>query len=135
MRTGVILYSRFIGGTGEQLLKIIEDITPNENTEIYSTIDTLCKRLSRSSYNIAIAVLQISSKEELRDLLSIRHLFDNIKIILILPDRKNETVVLGHKLRPRFLSCTDGDFKDIAAVLKKMLTVFDFNSKKLREVN
>lgn len=114
---------------------MIEDVVPNENTEIYSTIDTLGKRLRRPSYNIAVAVLLFSSREELRDVLSIRHLFDNIKIILILPDRKNETILLGHKLRPRFLSYTDGDFKDVAAVLKKMLTVLDFNNEKLREVN
>ena len=114
---------------------MIEDVVPNENTEIYSTIDTLGQRLHQPSYNIAVAVLLISGREELRDVLSIRHLFDNIKIILILPDRKNKTIVIGHKLRPRFLSYTDGDFKDVAAVLKKMLTVLDFNNEKLREVN
>jgi len=125
----------FIEGTGELLRKMIENVVPNENTEIYSTIDTLGKRLRRPSYNIAIAVLLISSREELRDVLSIRHLFDNIKIVLILPDRNNETIVIGHKLRPRFLSYTDSDFKDVAAVLKKMLTVLDFNNEKQREVN
>ena len=135
MRTDVILYSMFLEGTGEQLRKMIEDIVPKENTEIYSTIDTLGKRLRRPFYNIAIAVLLISSREELRDVLSIRHLFDNIKIVLILPDRKNETIVMGHKLRPRFLSYTGGDFKDVAAVLKKMLTVLDFNNEQQREVN
>ena len=135
MRTDIILYSMFLEGTGGQLLKMIEHVVPNENTEIYSTIDTLGQRLSRPSYNIAVAVLLISGREELRDVLSIRHLFDNIKIVLILPDRKNETIVIGHKLRPRFLSYTDGDFKDVAAVLKKMLTVLDFNNEKLKEVN
>jgi hypothetical protein len=124
----------FLEGTGGQLRKMIEDVVPNENSEIYSTIDTLGKRLCRPSYNIAVAVLLISSREELRDVLSIRHLFDNVKIILILPDRKNETILLGHKLRPRFLSYTDSDFKDVVAVLKKMLTVLDFNNEKLREV-
>jgi hypothetical protein len=119
----------FIEGTGGELRKMIEDVVPNENTEIYSTIDTLCKRLSRPSYNIAIAILKISGREELRNLLSIRHLFDNIKIILILPDRKNETIVLGHKLRPRFLSFTDRDFIDVAVVLENMLKIINPLSK------
>ena len=129
MRTDVIFYRMFTEGAGGQLQKMIEDVVPNENTEIYSTIDTLGQRLRRPSYDIAVAVLLISGREELRDVLSIRHLFDNIKIILILPDRKNKTILLGHKLRPRFLSYTDGDFKDVAAVLKKMLTVLDFNNE------
>jgi hypothetical protein len=115
----------FIEGTGEQLRKMIENVVPNENTEIYSTIDTLGKRLHRPSYNIAIAVLLISSREELRDVLSIRHLFDNIKIVLILPDRNNETIVIGHKLRPRFLSYTDSDFIDVAVVLENMLKILN----------
>ena len=123
MRTDVILYSMFLEGIGLQLRKMIEDVVPNENTEIYSTIDTLGKRLRQPSYNIAIAVLLISGREELRDVISIRHLFDNIKIILILPDRKNETIVLGHKLRPRFLSYTDHNFIDVAVVLENMLKI------------
>jgi hypothetical protein len=108
---------------------MIEDVVPNENTEIYSTIDTLGKRLRRPSYNIAIAVLLISSREELRDVLSIRHLFGNIKIVLILPDRNNETIVIGHKLRPRFLSYTDSDFIDVAVVLENMLKILNPLSK------
>jgi len=129
MRTDIILYSMFIEGTGGQLRKMIEHVVPNENTEMYSTIDTLGKRLRRPSYNIAVAVLLISSSEELRNVLSIRHLFDNIKIILILPDRKNETIVIGHKLRPRFLSYTDSDFIDVAVVLENMLKILNPLSK------
>ena len=129
MRTDVILYSMFSEGTGGQLRKMVEDVVPNENTEIYNTIDTLGKRLCRPSYNIAVAVLLISGGEELRDVLSIRHLFDNIKIILILPDRKNETIVIGHKLRPRFLSYTDSDFIDVAVVLENMLKILNPLSK------
>ena len=129
MGTDVILYSMFIEETGGQLRKMIEDVVPNENTEIYSTIDTLGNRLRQPSYNIAVAVLLISSREELRDVLSIRHLFDNIKIILILPDRKNETIVTGHKLRPRFLSYTDSNFIDVAVVLENMLKILNPLSK------
>ncbi len=129
MRTDVIFYRMFTEGTGGQLQKMIEDVVPNENTEIYSTIDTLGKRLRRPSYNIAVAVLLISGREDLRDVLSIRHLFDNIKIILILPDRKNETIVIGHKLRPRFLSYTDSDFIDVVVVLENMLKILNPLSK------
>ena len=114
---------------------MIEDVVPSEDTEIYGSVDKLAQRLRRPSYHIGIAVLLISGREELWDVLSIRHLLDNVKVILILPDRKNETIELGHKLRPRFLSYADSDLKDVAAVLKKMLTVLDFNNEKLREVN
>jgi hypothetical protein len=56
-------------------------------------------------------------------------LFGNIKIVLILPDRNNETIVIGHKLRPRFLSYTDSDFIDVAVVLENMLKILNPLSK------
>lgn len=129
MKTDVIFYSMYIEGTGGQLRKMIDDVVPNENMETYSTIDALGKRLRQPSYNIAIAVLQISDREELQNVLSIRHLFDNIQIILILPDRKNEMIALGHKLRPRFLSYSDSDFIDVAVVLENMLRMLNPLSK------
>ena len=135
MRKDVIFYRMFTEGVGGQLQTMIEDVVPNEDTEIYGSVDKLAQRLRRPSYYIGIAVLLISGREELWDVLSVRHLLDNVKVILILPDRKNETIELGHKLRPRFLSYADSDLKDVAAVLKKMLTVLDFNNEKLREVN
>ena len=129
MKTDVIFYSMYIEGTGGQLRKMIDDVVPNENMETYSTIEALGERLRQPSYNIAIAVLQISGREELQNVLSIRHLFDNIQIILILPDRKNEMIALGHKLRPRFLSYSDSDFIDVAVVLENMLKILNPLSK------
>jgi len=44
-----------------------------------------------------------------------------MRIILILPDEDNETITMGHTLFPRFSTYADSDFKDVAAVLKKMI--------------
>jgi hypothetical protein len=62
-----------------------------------------------------------SSREDLEAILSIVELFYDLRIILILPDRKKETISKGLKLYPRYLSYADGDFSDVAAVLEKML--------------
>ena len=55
------------------------------------------------------------------EFLLIRDLLADIPVILILPDRKKETIHLGHKLCPRFLSYTDSNFSDVALVLSKMM--------------
>jgi hypothetical protein len=52
-----------------------------------------------------------------------RHLLQDVRTILILPDRRAETIATGHNLQPRFLGCLDDDAEEIAAVLKKMLIV------------
>ncbi|MBU0767596.1 MAG: hypothetical protein KJ687_00670 [Proteobacteria bacterium] len=44
-----------------------------------------------------------------------------MRIILILPDGDNETTTMGHTLFPRYLTYADGVFKDVEAVLKKMI--------------
>ena len=63
----------------------------------------------------------MTSQEELIDIIHIRELFRDIRIVLILPDREESTVAKGHRLYPRFFSYIDSDFKEIAAVLNKML--------------
>jgi hypothetical protein len=45
----------------------------------------------------------------------------DVQIILVIPDRRPETLSLGHLLRPRYLSYEDGNFDDLASVLEKML--------------
>ncbi len=47
----------------------------------------------------------------------------DISIIYCAPcqDGEKDTVTNGHKLYPRFISYADGNFKDVASVLGKML--------------
>jgi hypothetical protein len=71
---------------------------------------------------LTVAILLASSKEELLDLLSLRDLLWDIKLILILPDSTPGSIAQGHLLRPRFLSDCGSDFVDVAAVLNLMIS-------------
>lgn len=104
-----------------RLRGIIESLVPKDNWEIFRTVETLSFRLRRPGYRPAIAVFLASSRKDLADILSIHDLLCDIRTILILPDREDDTVALGHALYPRFLSYIDSDFKDVAAVLEKMV--------------
>jgi hypothetical protein len=117
----LLLYAREPRGTGKQLEKVIEELFPENNTEIYRTIDGLSDRLRRPRYDLAVVVLLAASKQDLLDLLSIRDLLDDLRLILLLPNREKDTIAKGHTLRPRFLTYADGNFLDVAAVLSKML--------------
>ena len=69
------------------------------------------------------------SREDLVDLLSIRNLLDDLRVILLLPNREKETINKGHTLRPRFLTYADSNLLNVAAVLSKMLRNTNFDNK------
>ena len=94
-------------------------------TMVFHSIEDLARRLRHPRENAIIAVLLAGTEDELLELLSIRSLFLDIPVILILPDRKMETISKGRKLYPRFLTYADGDLSEIAAVLGKMLEKFE----------
>ena len=117
----VLFFSGETEGAGKQIQRIIEEQVRDDEIEIYRTIESLANRFKQAAYNLCIAVLFAADKEALSGFLSIRNLFDDVRIVLILPDRNNETISSGHKLYPRFLSYSDSNFNDVALVLNKMI--------------
>lgn len=121
----LLLYVSVSEGVGKRLQKMIEEIVPMRNLEVYRTIENLSRRFRQPVDNLPItAILLAARSEDLLGFLSIRDLLRDVRIILILPDRDEETIAQGHTLRPRFLSYTDSDFSDIVAVLKKCLASY-----------
>ena len=124
----VLFYATMKDGLWERLRKRIEAVVPAENMEIYRTLEGLSKRLHQPLYDLSIAVLLAATREELQEILSIQDLITDIRVIAIIPDREKETVAKGHLLRPRYLTYSDGDFADVAAVLGKMLKTVNNNN-------
>lgn len=89
--------------------------------EIIYTLEKLYERFSRHVASNAVAVLMISNRQELFHITKYADLLNNAKIVLILPDRAEETISMGHALYPRFISYTDGDLNDVTCVLHKMI--------------
>ena len=117
----VILYARLMEGAGEKLLHIIQRIAPAQDTEIYDSIDQFSQRLRQPTGELTVAVIIANSKEDLLNLLFIRNLLQDIRIILVLPDREKDTIEQGHRLYPRFVSYLDSNLEEVAAVLNNVL--------------
>lgn len=117
----VILYIPMEKVFDEQVMGMIKAIESVEQTEIYRTIDNLPARFRQLDNTPSIAVLVAFTRKELSDLLSIRSLLADIPTILVVPDRKEETIAMGHTFYPRFLSFADRGFEDVIAVLRKIL--------------
>ena len=120
MKFNLLLYAKMTDGAAKRLRRVIEVLVLKENMEMYRTIDSLSRRLRQPRNDLPIAVLLAASRQDLLELLSIGDLLDGIRIILVLPDRKEGTIAKGHRLQPCFLTYADSDFLDVAAVLIKM---------------
>jgi hypothetical protein len=125
----VIFYSAMSGGCGELLLRIIESVVLKENIEICRNVNALSRALCRPRGRAAIAILLTSSRKDLLDIISLRDLLLDIKIILVLPNSSPDTVSKGHTLRPRFMSDCQSNFQEVAAVLTRMIDNLDIHKK------
>ena len=118
----IFLYSKVGDQPGDLLEKMIKTHLPEVEMVVYRNIDDLSQGLRQPGKDTGVALLLVPNQGDLQNILSIRHLFQNIRIILLLPNRAAETVALAHQLRPRFLTNINGNLSEVTAVLKKMLS-------------
>ena len=117
----VVFYARDMFGAGEWLKKVAEVVGPKERIEVHQSIQSLIQRLREPRENYNIVVLLAVRKEDLMEMISIKHLLSDIRLVLIVPDSEEETIAQGHQLYPRFMGFRDSDFERMGDVLKKML--------------
>jgi len=117
----VLLYSTPEKGPGERLHAVIKTFVPKRKIELLGTIQSLSDRLREPKHGEDIAILLAANRDELEDLLSVSDFLSDLRVVLVLPDREDDTIAKGHTLRPRFMSYADSSFIDVAAVLSKML--------------
>jgi len=118
----LLIYSSINDGAGGRLLNVMRMLLPEKKFELCRSIEEFSQRLRQPIFNPTIAVILALSREELQAIISIRHLLEDTKIILIVPDTNPDTMKKGHTLRPRYLTNCESDYVDVAAVLKRMLS-------------
>jgi hypothetical protein len=116
----LIIYSKKIDSEKNEFQFAFKSLFSKNEIETFHSIEGLRQRILRTTYDEGIVVLIAERREELSELLPIIHLFRRLRIILVLPDRKPETIRIGYQLEPRFLSFVDKGFSEVKAVLKKM---------------
>lgn len=131
----LFIYSSKSKGATNRLRGRVESCMQGHTPETFNSVAHLSHRFCRpyARGGDSIAVLYAADRQDLANLLSIRDLLDDVRIILILPDDKKETVSAGHRLRPRYISYAGGNFENVAAVLNKMMQRSLMNEKILRQ--
>lgn len=121
-RVKVLFFSSTLEDPGRGLETSLKDLVPAGRVEVCRSIEELTRRLQRLYDQNTIVILQAQDKQQLARMVSLRDVFQGVRIILLVPDREEETIVLAHRLRPRFLSTSESDFSDVMSVLQKMLS-------------
>ena len=117
----ILLYMKRNSAPADRLQTGIAMAVPNDNIEIVQTIEDLPRSFMQPENKPAISIIMVTNKNELLEIISMQHLLNDTKTILILPDDRKDIFTLGCKLYPRFVSYTGSDFKDVLAVLAKMM--------------
>lgn len=117
----LILYNKDFDVFEAKICGVIESVVSKEKTAIFRSIENMIERIMHLTYKPEIAVLIIKNREELFQLYSSLNALRRAEMLLILPDIDPETIKLGYKLKPQFLTCLHNDFWVIQTVLKQML--------------
>jgi hypothetical protein len=119
----IVFYRKRNGSKETELQDAIEDTLQGYKIEVCETVNDLLMKLRSMGRDRMIVVLMVSDENDIKDILTIKPLLDDVRIVLILPDAGDDMVAMGHKIHPRFLSFLDGNFQEVAAVLEKIETV------------
>jgi len=99
----------------------IKPLVHDSEIEILRSKECLAERLSQVTCVNAIVVLITTDRQELMYLLSIVGLLRRTRVIVVIPNQEPETIRIGYKLEPRFLSSGTENLSEILAVLQNML--------------
>ncbi|OPY01412.1 MAG: hypothetical protein A4E60_01713 [Syntrophorhabdus sp. PtaB.Bin047] len=119
-RYDTIFYAKNREDLPRKLRNVLEPLLFDEHIELFRSLASLKQRLCLPAEGRVIAIIFVSDREDLMDILSMRYFLCNVEIVLILPNRKKDIVALGHELRPRFMTYKDADFGEMLSVIRKM---------------
>lgn len=115
-----VIYSDPMANTGSHLIRTIQEQIPGMVVNACDSITDLSNMLCRPLNQVSVIVFLVSSRKELIEFNFMVPLFDNARIVLILPDRGEITRSLCFKLKPSFVSYADNDLNDVVAVLAQI---------------
>ena len=108
-------------GSMDDVLGVVESVVPRENIEVFGDLRSLSARLREPLEEEAVLILFIpANPDDLQEILSIRHLIENVRTIVVAPNQETDTVAMAHTLRPRFLTYAGEDLRTLTSVLFKM---------------
>jgi len=108
--------------------KIHNGSPKDDHFEIHKTFGGFLERIHLPKIIPTIIIFCAKNRRDFKKMLPYKELLNNTENILVLPDRKKETIDAALAFYPRFYIFTDQDFKLINVVVDKMRQ--NFSSEK-----
>jgi hypothetical protein len=116
----LLLYSCGDDLNQKRLEAAVQTVIPESQIELFKSLADFGERLRMPIEPDSIAVLSVSSRDELQRMQLFRALLTEIFVVLVVPDWEAGTIRLAHLLLPRFLSQQEDNFVDLGKVLAKI---------------
>ena len=113
---------------GQELQSLVDKQLKPGCLKIFGNIIEMASSLALSLKSKDIVILFVATMHELEELLLMQETFDDVRLILILPQRDPVTITKGHQLRPRYLTFFDNNMSEVCKVLEKMLMTHPFKN-------
>ena len=112
-----LLYTRQSDETGKDIMKAIKTRFPDEGVVLCSTVNSLDLKLSERHNDKKMAILVPADEEEAIDIYSKQHLFKEVPIVLILPNREKLVIAMGYRLKPRLMCYRESGIAEVVSGL------------------
>jgi hypothetical protein len=106
---------------GQKLQEVLDRDLPDMRLEVFTHLEELVMSLQRPEVDPAVVVLVIGSRMELDELLPLKPVLQNTRIILVLPDQARETLTLAEQLDPHYIKQPGDNFGELAYVVDEIL--------------
>ncbi len=116
----IILYANEECEFRDRLQGRIINALPQVQVDLADSGQHLVKILSRPLHNISVLIVFISDAEDVGVLLSLKTLFEDIKLILIGGKRGDQVPKSSLRLEPLYTSHSETDFQDVISVLQRI---------------
>jgi hypothetical protein len=116
----LLLYAPVTQDVRERVVDTLEPVLPEDSMRVCSTIGNLYRNLQMPKQHPTIAVLVLSDRKDLLKLRSIRPMFRDVRVLLVLPDTEEETIAMAHRFQPRYLTFVDKNIPALATVVDRM---------------
>ncbi len=107
----------------EDSIAQLESVVPGIQLEVCNSLASLCSCLRKFEKSRQVAVLICGTREILLQISALEDLLANLRIVLVVPDLEETTLVIAHRLFPRYLTTPDNWLYEVKAILPHLLNV------------
>jgi hypothetical protein len=116
----LLLYAPVSQEVRKRVVDTLEPVLPENSMQVCLTLGNLCRKLQMPKQHLRVAVLVVRSPKDIMKLISIRLMFRDVRVLLVLPDTEEETIAMAHRFQPRYLTFVDKNIPALATVVDRM---------------